>query len=84
MNNSDVLKAKAADGLSILPMGHRSVGEPAAKKVRVGSNENVVYNITINVGENSTCSGLSLFGDIYSNELCTLWPKEKRKVLLNV
>ena len=64
MDNSDVSKAKATDALSILPTGHLTVGESAPKKARIGSNENVVYNITINVGENSTCSGLSLFGGI--------------------
>ena len=54
VDNSDVSKAKAADALSILPTGHPTVGESAPKKARIGSNENVVYNITINVGGNST------------------------------
>ena len=66
MDNSDVSKAKAADALSIIPRPLSTPAvtvDPVAKRARLGG-ENVVYNININVGENSTCSGLSLFGNI--------------------
>ena len=66
VDNSDVSKAKIADALSIIP---RPLSTPAVTvdpvpKRALLEGENVVYKISINVGENPTCSGLSLFGNI--------------------
>lgn len=69
MDNSKVSKDKAAKALSIGNLESSSFLSPPPPKrpclenVRsLAGQENVHYNINITVGENSTCSGLSIFG----------------------
>lgn len=70
VDNSKVSKDKAAKALAIgnNESSSSSFLSPPLKKPCLESGrslagqENVHYNINITMGENSTCSGLSLFG----------------------
>ena len=62
-------KDKAAKALSVGNDSLQFLSPPLLKKPcsetlrNVAAQENIHYNINITVGENATCSGLSLFGN---------------------
>lgn len=66
VDNSKVSKDKAAKALAV---GGNDIQPPLKKpclesmRTFAGQQENIHYNINITVGENSTCSGLSFFGN---------------------